>query len=170
MAVLIADSGSTKCEWCLIKDGKKKTIFTQGMSPYFLTGVQMVQVLETELLPKIKNFEVEQVFYYGTGCKNPANRQLIRKSIKSIFKTALPQSGRDGDPDRLDVLPASRGRRNAQRVGLHRESTDFHAPPCGRSRVRCSRCVLDQPPSSEPATTRIYRQFEMAGGGVRFAR
>ena len=58
------------------------------MSPYFLTGVQMVQVLETELLPKIKNFEVEQVFYYGTGCKNPANRQLIRKSIKSIFKTA----------------------------------------------------------------------------------
>ena len=88
MAVLIADSGSTKCEWCLIKDGKKKTIFTQGMSPYFLTGVQMVQVLETELLPKIKNYEVEQVFYYGTGCKNPANRQLIRKSIKSIFKTA----------------------------------------------------------------------------------
>jgi glucosamine kinase len=88
MAVLIADSGSTKCEWCLIKDGKKKTIFTQGMSPYFLTGVQMVQVLETELLPKIKNDEVEQVFYYGTGCKNPANRQLIRKSIKSIFKSA----------------------------------------------------------------------------------
>ena len=88
MAVLIADSGSTKCEWCLIKDGKKKTIFTQGMSPYFLTAVQMVQVLETELLPKIKNDEVEQVFYYGTGCKNPANRQLIRKSIKSIFKSA----------------------------------------------------------------------------------
>jgi glucosamine kinase len=88
MAVLIADSGSTKCEWCLIKDGKKKTVFTQGMSPYFLTGVQMVEVLETELLPKIKNDEIEQVFYYGTGCKNPANRLLIRKSIKSIFKTA----------------------------------------------------------------------------------
>jgi glucosamine kinase len=36
MVQLIADSGSTKCEWCLINNGKKKTILTQGISPYFL--------------------------------------------------------------------------------------------------------------------------------------
>ena len=27
---LIADSGATKAEWCLLGDGKKKTIITQG--------------------------------------------------------------------------------------------------------------------------------------------
>ena len=32
---LIADSGATKCEWCLLVDGKKKkTILTDGLSPY----------------------------------------------------------------------------------------------------------------------------------------
>ncbi len=37
MAILIADSGATKCEWCLADTRKKtKTVFTQGISPYFL--------------------------------------------------------------------------------------------------------------------------------------
>jgi glucosamine kinase len=38
MAVtLIADSGATKAEWCLINNEKKKILFTQGISPYFLS-------------------------------------------------------------------------------------------------------------------------------------
>ncbi len=32
---LIADSGATKAEWVLINNGKQKTLFTQGTSPYF---------------------------------------------------------------------------------------------------------------------------------------
>ncbi|MDP4247183.1 MAG: hypothetical protein Q8932_15175 [Bacteroidota bacterium] len=36
MNILIADSGATKCEWCLLREGRKKTIYTQGISPYFL--------------------------------------------------------------------------------------------------------------------------------------
>ena len=54
MAILIADSGSTKCEWCLLNNGRKKIIFTQGMSPYFLNSEQVQAVIRTELLPKIK--------------------------------------------------------------------------------------------------------------------
>jgi hypothetical protein len=33
---LIADSGSTKAEWCLINGKKKKILFTEGISPYFM--------------------------------------------------------------------------------------------------------------------------------------
>ncbi len=51
---LIADSGSTKCAWCLVTNGKTKTVLTQGISPYFLNAEQIVALLQKELLPKIK--------------------------------------------------------------------------------------------------------------------
>jgi hypothetical protein len=41
MSILIADSGSTKCEWCLLQQGRKKIIETQGASPYFLNEIQL---------------------------------------------------------------------------------------------------------------------------------
>jgi N-acetylglucosamine kinase-like BadF-type ATPase len=82
---LIADSGATKAEWCLIQNGRKKTIFTQGISPYFLSTDQIVELLRNELVPKIKNAEVDEVFYYGTGCANPDNAKSIKKAIKTVF-------------------------------------------------------------------------------------
>lgn len=85
MAKLIADSGSTKCEWCLIHEGKKKHLFTQGISPYFLSGVQIQELIEKEVFPKVKNYDVQQIFYYGTGCKSPVNRKIIRTAIKKVF-------------------------------------------------------------------------------------
>jgi len=45
---LIADSGSTKCEWCLLADGKKKKIITQGISPYFVSEEQLHGILQKE--------------------------------------------------------------------------------------------------------------------------
>jgi glucosamine kinase len=85
---LIADSGATKAEWCLVKNGKTKTIFTQGISPYFLTTEQITALLLKELKPKLKNIEVDEVFYYGTGCANPNNAKLVKKAIQKVFPEA----------------------------------------------------------------------------------
>jgi glucosamine kinase len=85
---LIADSGSTKAEWCLIDGKKKKTIFTQGLSPYFLTSEQIQQVLEKELLPKLKQVQPDEVFFYGTGCASPDNARLVKKAIHKVFTGA----------------------------------------------------------------------------------
>ncbi|MBI2731466.1 MAG: N-acetylglucosamine kinase [Sphingobacteriales bacterium] len=87
-AKLIADSGATKAEWCILNKGKVKTIFTQGISPYFLTKEQIRQVLEKELLPKIKNLSITEVFYYGTGLANPANAKMVRTVLKQVFNKA----------------------------------------------------------------------------------
>ena len=82
---LIADSGATKTEWCLL-NGKKKTIFiTQGMSPYFISPEQMKFILQEELLPQIKNIRVDEIFYYGTGCSNPGNVKLVKRVFENIF-------------------------------------------------------------------------------------
>lgn len=82
---LIADSGATKAEWCLLMNGKKKTIFTQGISPYFLSTEQIGDLLKKELLPKIKNASINEVYYYGTGCANPANALSVKKAIRKLI-------------------------------------------------------------------------------------
>ena len=82
---LIADSGATKAEWCLIKNGKKKTIFTQGISPYFLNAEQIQDLLQKELRSKLKHVKIDEIFYYGTGCANPDNVRLIKKAIQKVF-------------------------------------------------------------------------------------
>ncbi|MEI9956840.1 MAG: N-acetylglucosamine kinase [Ferruginibacter sp.] len=84
---LIADSGSTKTEWCLVDGKKKKTYYTQGLSPYFLSTAQIQDILEKELRPKIK-VEPDEIFFYGTGCSNPNNVTIVKKAIKAVFKKA----------------------------------------------------------------------------------
>ena len=86
--VLIADSGSTKCEWCLIDSGKKKKIVTTGISPYFLNAEQIQALLEKELLPKIKKSTIENIFFYGTGLKDTTNKKLIHSILKKVFPGA----------------------------------------------------------------------------------
>ncbi|MGJ7033352.1 N-acetylglucosamine kinase [Niabella hirudinis] len=92
---LIADAGSTKVEWCLLNEGKTKTVLTSGVSPYFLNGDQIVGLLEAELLPKLKNAAVDEVFYYGTGCLNPDNRKMVQKSLRRLFREAKIQVTHD---------------------------------------------------------------------------
>lgn len=85
---LIADSGATKCEWCLLEDGKKKTIHTQGISPYFLNEQQILALLEKALLPKLKGAIVTEVHFYGTGLSNPLNVIILKTVLKKCFKKA----------------------------------------------------------------------------------
>ncbi|WP_008582319.1 N-acetylglucosamine kinase [Niabella soli] len=85
---LIADAGSTKAEWCLLNNGKIKTVLTSGVSPYFLNGDQIAALLGKELLPKLKNAVIDEVYYYGTGCLNPDNQKMVQKSLKRVFKEA----------------------------------------------------------------------------------
>lgn len=85
---LIADSGSTKTEWCLLNGKKKTIIFSQGMSPYFINDVQMEAILRQEVLPHLKKIAVEEIFYYGTGCSNPVNIKMVKNVLKNIFSGA----------------------------------------------------------------------------------
>lgn len=86
---LIADSGSTKTSWCLIDGKSKKIILTQGISPYFLDYAKICNILEVELLPKIKNKIPDQIHFYGTGCGNVKNIQLIKKALRHCFKKSI---------------------------------------------------------------------------------
>ncbi|MBN8838353.1 MAG: N-acetylglucosamine kinase [Sphingobacteriia bacterium] len=95
MIQLIADSGATKCEWCLINNGKKKRIFTAGISPYFLSAKEIVQLLQKELMPKLKQVTVNQIHYYGTGLSNHNNVKIIKSALKKLFPSAKIDANTD---------------------------------------------------------------------------
>jgi len=88
MAILIADSGATKCEWCVLDGKKKKILFTQGMSPYFLNSEQVQTILRNELLPVIKKYVFSDIYFYGTGCLAIENAKMMRTAIKKVFPDA----------------------------------------------------------------------------------
>lgn len=84
-SILLADSGATKAEWCLLTNGKKKTIFTPGISPYFLSTDEIRELVQKEVAGKLKNATIEKLFFYGTGCANPDNAKSVKKALKAVF-------------------------------------------------------------------------------------
>ena len=72
---LIADSGSTKTDWCLCNEGTAiANIQTQGINPYHQKEEIIEEVLHNELLPKLTQhpeFNIHlQTIFYGAGCAN----------------------------------------------------------------------------------------------------
>src|SRR4051794_630195 len=96
MAVqLIADSGATKCEWCLIGDGISKTIITTGISPYFLSGEQIVALLKNDLIPELGGAEIGEVHFYGTGLGNPKNVAIMTSAFESTLHVGKVSANTD---------------------------------------------------------------------------
>jgi len=83
--ILIADSGATKAEWCLLNNGKKTTVFTPGLSPYFLTSDAIADIVQQQLVPKLKNVPLDAIFFYGTGCANAENAKSVKKALSKVF-------------------------------------------------------------------------------------
>lgn len=93
---LIADSGATKCEWCAVNNaGKTKTIFSTGISPYFLNTAGIIELLQKELTEELKNAEVSKVHFYGTGLGNAANVKIVCKALKKLFPDAEVEADTD---------------------------------------------------------------------------
>lgn len=101
MSILIADSGATKCEWCLITDGKKKKFQTIGISPYFLNQEEITKLIENEVVKKLKTTIIKSIFFYGTGLSNPNNLKILKNALKFHFKSATIEVN-------TDILAAAR--------------------------------------------------------------
>lgn len=80
--ILIADCGSTKIDWCVVDHGKLvKQVFTCGMNALLLTEDEMQLRIATELMPEIKDFNIDKVYYYGAGCVSDEVCGNVRNAI-----------------------------------------------------------------------------------------
>lgn len=85
MYVLIADSGSTKTDWVLLKNSViVKRIKTIGFNPYFQTKDQINLEILNHLKPHIQSElnDISVIYYYGTGCSTQENCRLVEDCLK----------------------------------------------------------------------------------------
>lgn len=79
--ILIADSGSTKTDWCVVLDGTPiKRITTKGINPFFQPEEEIQQELTISLLPQLPERTVNSVYFYGAGC-TPEKAPILRRAI-----------------------------------------------------------------------------------------
>lgn len=89
--ILIADCGSTKIDWCLLKNGKiEKEVFTVGMNAVMLTEEEMRSRFENELIPLLDGLEqqISQVFFYGAGCLSLEVCGNVARAIRAVIPAA----------------------------------------------------------------------------------
>lgn len=87
--ILVADSGSTKCDWALIDpNGGVQLHSTAGFNPYFHSSEFVTSSLDEETFVKQHAAKVGNVFFYGAGCSSPEMNQIIYKGLKNVFAGA----------------------------------------------------------------------------------
>lgn len=87
--ILIAESGSTKTDWCLAKDYENQERFTTGgLNPYFYDGEGVRDVLKGDLPSHLPHDAIKQIFFYGAGCSTETRKNRVRNGLQTIFKQA----------------------------------------------------------------------------------
>ena len=88
--ILVADSGATKTDWCLIDEkGERKAFATIGLNPTYLVDGSVLDGEIACLAEEMRCTDaVRKVFFYGAGCFDEENRQKIAKSIARHFVNA----------------------------------------------------------------------------------
>ena len=68
--IIIADSGSTKTDWCVVNHGKQiKRITTEGTNPFFQTEEEISQVVKDKLMPHLDGVKIRcRLFLWGRLC------------------------------------------------------------------------------------------------------
>ena len=94
--LLIADSGSTKTDWCLCNQGAiVQNIQTQGINPYHQTEEAIEEVLLSEFLPQLTAQSSKltaqssqlKVIFYGSGCANETACNRIKEALFKVIGT-----------------------------------------------------------------------------------
>ena len=82
---LIIDAGSTKMGWILMDGPEVKAHFvTKGFNPNYSPVQDLIETCRGASLPN----EIQSIHYYGTGCGNEQNCQII----KEVFQARFPHA------------------------------------------------------------------------------
>jgi len=88
--ILIADSGSTKCDWALIDfSGKRLGDFeTMGLNPYFHDKDVISNAIRSNGPLSLYGNKVKHVYFYGAGSSTRAMCEIVENGLKAVFANA----------------------------------------------------------------------------------
>lgn len=94
--ILIADSGSTKCDWLLLDKGQiLLECHTMGFNPYFHDS----ELITAEMLaqPDLQPYHqaVSEIFFYGAGASSPDLKAIVECGLRVVFAKAQIHVGHD---------------------------------------------------------------------------
>lgn len=95
--ILIAESGSTKCDWVLLdlRGNEVERWKTIGFNPYFHSEDFIVKTLSKENNVMSYKDKVTQVWFYGAGCSTESLKAIVKKGLDRIFVNAKNNVGHD---------------------------------------------------------------------------
>ncbi|MBK6932826.1 MAG: hypothetical protein IPH12_18950 [Saprospirales bacterium] len=94
--VIIADCGSTKCDWLLVHGGRDQQLEnTVGFSPFFHTSAEIETIVRTQLVAKLDPESVTQVWFYGTGIHDGHRATIVTTALQAIFPKAKIEAEHD---------------------------------------------------------------------------
>ena len=80
MAILIADSGSTKTDWVCLQPGgavSQIEVHTVGLNPFHVSDNEIRSVFNHELLPQLGGIRIDAVYFYGSGVRPEVEDRVI---------------------------------------------------------------------------------------------
>lgn len=105
--IIIADCGSTKCDWLFVGEGRDQRLEnTVGFSPFFHTTDEIKKILDTQLLEKVDADQVTAVHFYGTGVHDEHRAEIVATALRAAF----PNATVDIEHDLLGAARAACGR------------------------------------------------------------
>ena len=85
--ILLADSGSTKTSWALLKEDQAcSRYYTSGINPFFQSEYEIENHLRTDLLPRLGIKKFSEIHFYGAGCTTDVQKQLVRNAFSRVFE------------------------------------------------------------------------------------
>jgi N-acetylglucosamine kinase-like BadF-type ATPase len=96
--ILLADSGSTKCDWILLDNWETRVECNSiGFNPFFHDSDAIVLALrnKTELMTYAE--QVKNLYFYGAGCSNEGLKKVVANALKRLFPLAEVHVSHDLD-------------------------------------------------------------------------
>lgn len=87
MNILVADSGSTKCNWIYKIGSESATIQTIGLNPLFISSEGIAEVIKQSGLKPYLN-QIEAIYFYGASCSSAARNKVVEDGLKMVFSNA----------------------------------------------------------------------------------
>jgi len=87
--ILLADGGSTKTHWCLVKEGADDTYFySEGFNPYFVDQDYIVHSLKKFLPKDFEPAEIHEIHFYGAGIHDKERIEILENAFATLFVKA----------------------------------------------------------------------------------
>lgn len=87
--ILVADSGSTKCDWVAIHNGSQSEFFTIGFNPLFHSAPFIeAEIRKNEGLNSLSN-QVTHIHYYGASVSSEDRKAIVETALKNVFSNAI---------------------------------------------------------------------------------